>query len=105
MAGSEISESPAVMSKSLVGFGHPVCIVLLLDRAASVVCGIQQLRRQPLDHGLLTSLARIADEPAKTQVALTIAIIVYQHLVIGADDTPRIALPLWMTLCPRSYYI
>ena len=89
-AGPEISESPAVMSKSLVGFGHPVCIVLLLDRATSVICGIQQLRSQLLDHGLLASLARIADEPAQTQRGLTIPINFHRHLVIGAADAPRL---------------
>ena len=52
---------PAVVREGAVGFRHPVRVFALLDGVAAVVGGIEQLARQPLDHGLLVAAARGRD--------------------------------------------
>src|ERR1700690_86719 len=55
---------PAVVGERLVGLRHLLEVVLALDRCADAVAGIEQLAREPLRHGLLTTLTAVADEPA-----------------------------------------
>ena len=55
---------PAVVREGLVGLRHPVRVLLLLDRAAAAVGGVEHLAGEPLDHGLLGTRARVLDEPA-----------------------------------------
>ena len=68
------------MGKSLVGFGHAVRIVPLLDGAAAIIRCIKQLRGKSFHHGLFPSLTRITDDPPETQRGLSIAIHFNRHL-------------------------
>src|ERR1700686_2474897 len=81
---------PAVMGKSLVGFGHAVRIVFLLHGSAAVIGSVQELRGQPLHHRLLAPLTRIADNPAQTQRALSIPVHFDRYLVIRTADAARL---------------
>src|SRR5712691_12248607 len=75
---------PAVVGESLVGLGHAVCIVPLLDGATAVARSVQNLRGQPFHHGLLAPITRIADEPAQAQRGLAIPINFHRHLIVRA---------------------
>src|SRR5438874_138266 len=86
---TEDSRSPTVVRESLVGFRHTMRVVPLLNSSAAVVGGIQQLRGKLLDHRLLIALPRVADDPAKAQRSLAVAINFDRHLVVGAPDSPR----------------
>ena len=46
------------MGEGAVGLGHPVRVFALLHGGAAVVGGVEQFRRQPVDHGLVVALAR-----------------------------------------------
>src|SRR5581483_11717526 len=73
---------PAVMGKSLIGFSHAVRVIPLLDGSPAVVRGVQKLCGNPFDHRLLSPLAGIADQPAKAQGSLAIAVDLDRHLVV-----------------------
>src|SRR5687768_18274033 len=62
-AGSS-GELPAVVGEGLVGLGHLVDVFLALDGGADGVARVQQLVGETLGHGLLTTLAAVADDPA-----------------------------------------
>ncbi len=47
---------PAVVGESLVGLGHLVRVLALLDAGAEAVAGVEQLVHEALGHGLLTAL-------------------------------------------------
>src|SRR5688572_14312405 len=49
---------PAVVAEGLVGLGHPVRVLALLDGRAAVVRRVHQLRREALLHRVLAALAR-----------------------------------------------
>ena len=66
-AGPLLGGLPAVMSEGLVGLGHPVGIVALLDSPALIVGSVEQLPSELLDHRLFRALARVTDQPAKTE--------------------------------------
>ena len=55
------------MREGLVGLGHLVGILALLDRGAEVVGGVHDLAGQPLLHGLLAAGAGVVGQPAQTQ--------------------------------------
>src|SRR5829696_1041353 len=60
------------MRKRPVGFRHAVGVFLLLDCVSLTLGGQDQLRRQPLGHGLLGAGTRERDDPAHGQGGPTI---------------------------------
>src|SRR5437773_6011279 len=61
---------PAVMGESFVGLRHAVGVVLLLDRAALSVRCVEEFSGQLLDHRLLASVPRVANNPAQAERGL-----------------------------------
>src|SRR6478752_3744204 len=59
--------SPAVVREGLVGLGHLVRVLATLHRGAEAVAGVEDLVHEALGHGLLTTLTRVADQPAQGQ--------------------------------------
>src|SRR3546814_3369485 len=59
--------SPAVVRERLVGFRHAVRLFTLLDRAAAVLGGVEQLAGQLARPGVLAALARRVAQPAHRQ--------------------------------------
>src|SRR5690349_11147859 len=59
--------SPAVVREGLVGLGHLVGVLATLHRGAEAVGRVEDLVHEALGHGLLTTLARVADEPAQRE--------------------------------------
>src|SRR6188768_3724122 len=59
--------SPAVVREGLVGLGHLVGVLAALDSGTEAVAGVEELVHQPLGHGLLAPLARVAHQPAQRQ--------------------------------------
>src|SRR5690348_14400459 len=60
-------KSPAVVRESLVGLGHLVGVLAALDRGAETVARVEDLVHEPVGHRLLTTLPRVADEPAQRE--------------------------------------
>ena len=60
------------MREGLVGLGHLVGVLALLDRGAEVVGGIHDLAGQPLLHGLLAAGAGVVGQPPQTKGLMTI---------------------------------
>src|SRR5687767_5614916 len=61
-----------VMRERFIRIGHAVGVFPLLNRAARIVVGIEDLARKLLDHRFSRTLARGGDEPAKRQGALSV---------------------------------
>src|SRR5262249_31886114 len=76
--------SPAVMRKSLVGFGHAVNVFLLLDRCATTIGGIEQLVRELVDHSFFTTSATVAHQPANRERGAAIRIHLHRNLIVRA---------------------
>ena len=55
------------MGKRLVGLGHLVNGLSLLDRPAPIVRRIHQFRGQLLVHGLFGAFPRMGDQPADSE--------------------------------------
>src|SRR5262245_57234585 len=83
---------PAVVGERLVGFGHPVGILPLLDRGPPVVGRIQELGGEPLLHGLLGAVPREPDDPAHRQRGSPLRAHLDRHLIRGPADPPRLHL-------------
>src|SRR5690606_25530055 len=60
-------ESPAVVRERLVRVRHAMDLFALLDRAATVLRGVDQLGGQIVRHGVLAALAGGLDQPAHRQ--------------------------------------
>src|SRR3972149_4607464 len=58
---------PPVVDKGLVGLGHAVRIVPLLDRRSLLAVGVHDLRRQTLGHGATGAAPGCSQEPAHGQ--------------------------------------
>src|ERR1700712_1927800 len=86
LAGFWIAELPAVVGESLVRFGHLVGVLASLDAGTETVAGVQQLVHQALGHGLLTTGAGVADQPAQRQRGLARHANLYRNLVGRATD-------------------
>src|SRR5215218_8562112 len=78
--------SPAVVREGLVGLGHLVGVLAPLDGGAEAVARVQQLVHQPLGHGLLTALARVAHQPAQGQRGGAAGADLDRHLVGRTAD-------------------
>src|SRR5882757_1430957 len=61
------AESPAVVREGPVRLGHLVGVLTSLDGGTQAIAGVEDLVRQTLDHGLLTTRLREADQPAQCQ--------------------------------------
>src|SRR5690348_15120774 len=58
---------PAVVRESLVGVGHLVDVLALLDRVATVLRGVDDLVGEAILHRLLVALAGVLDEPTHAE--------------------------------------
>src|ERR1044072_4490940 len=92
---------PAVVGESLVGFGHPVGVLLLLDRGAAVVGGIEQLVGEAQLHRLLAPALRAADQPPHRERRLARRPYLDGHLVGRATDAPRLHLDARLDVLDR----
>src|SRR5580700_11841548 len=61
------SSLPAIVREGLVGLGHTMHVVLLLDRRATAIGRVQQLIRQLVDHALFATSAAVLQNPADRQ--------------------------------------
>lgn len=75
------------MCKSLVGFSHTVCLVLLLDCSAGVIESIHNLSGKFLSHGSLAALSRVESDPTQAECLTTLGANLQRHLIGGAADT------------------
>src|ERR1051326_3946993 len=80
---------PAVVREGAVGFRHPVRVLALLDGVPPIVRRVEQLRREPLGHGLFAALARRRDDPGDAERLAPRAAHLDRHLVGGAADAAR----------------
>src|SRR6266849_5357030 len=81
---------PAIMRESLVGFGHAVHIFLLLDSAAARVGRVDQFIREPVNHGLSGTFARILQKPANGQRLPAERIHFHWNLIVCAAHATRL---------------
>src|SRR5437660_9259447 len=81
---------PPVMRESLVGFGHAVDVVFLLDRAAAHVGGVVKLVGQFFGHALFGAAAGIGDDPAHGERNAPVLRYFDGHLIVGAAHAPRL---------------
>src|SRR5262249_33138612 len=58
---------PAIVGKGLVGLGHTMYVVSLLDRAAPEIGGVVQFVGQLVGHSFFGPAARVGDDPAHGQ--------------------------------------
>src|SRR5262249_43003111 len=92
--------SPPVMRKRLVGVGHPVSVVLFLDRVAPIAGGVQNLARKAVSHSLLAASSRIRNQPANCEaVPASFWVDFNRHLI------RRAAYPARLHLNPRFHVI
>src|SRR5512138_587019 len=80
------------MSKSLVGFGHLVCIFALLDGVAATVRGVEDLAGELVLHGLLATRRGVADQPADGQSGPAIRTHLDVNLVVRSTDAAALDL-------------
>src|SRR6476469_7510427 len=80
------ARSPAVVREGLVGLGHAMRLFTLLDRAATVLAGVEQLGRELARHRVLAALARRLDQPTHGKGRTARRAHFDRHLVRGAAD-------------------
>src|SRR5690554_132865 len=85
-------KSPAVVRERLVRVRHAVDLFALLDRAAAVLGGVDQLGRQLARHAVLAALARRLDQPAHRQRHAPRGANLDRYLVGGTTDAPGLDL-------------
>src|SRR6185312_6852300 len=78
--------SPAVVREGLVRLGHLVGVLAALDRGTEAVGGVEDLVHEALGHGLLTPLARVADQPAQRQRRRAVRLDLDRNLVGRTAD-------------------
>src|SRR3954451_2999310 len=81
-----MSRSPPVVGEGLVRLRHPVDVVLLLEGAALLVEGVEDLARELVAHALLAPIAREADEPADGERLRAALRHLDRNLVVRAPD-------------------
>src|ERR1700753_4252763 len=79
---------PAVVGKSLVGFGHSMNVVLFLNRATPEVGRVVQFVRQLLRHALLRTGTGVNQDPADRQAGAPVIGHLDRHLIVRAADAP-----------------
>ncbi len=78
------------MRERLVGVGHSVGIILLLDRVAAIVSRVENFSGKPVNHRLLSAPARIRDQPSDGKaIAARFLINLDGHLISRATDAAR----------------
>src|SRR5450759_685906 len=87
VAAFAISLLPPVMGECLVGLGHLVEVLLLLDRPARPIRCIQHLAGQSVRHGLFPTMPRERYNPANSQRAASPRLDFHWHLV-GRTSNP-----------------
>src|SRR5271169_2141531 len=75
---------PAIVRKGLIGLGHAMHVVLLLNRCATAIGRVQQLVGQLVDHALFATPAAVLQNPADGQRNPAVSIHLHRHLVVGA---------------------
>src|SRR5215210_1739884 len=83
---------PAVVREGLVRLGHLVGVLAALDARAEAVAGVEQLVHEPLGHGLLAALPRVADQPAQREGRLPRSADLDGHLVGRTADAAALDL-------------
>src|SRR5919107_4102685 len=83
---------PLVVREGLVGLGHAVRVVLLLDGVAAVVGGVEHLAGEAVDHRLLAAGAGRAHDPAYCERAAALLRDLDGHLIGRAADAARLDL-------------
>src|SRR5713226_7782921 len=81
---------PAVVRERLVRFRHAVHVFLLLHRPATRICGVNQLIRELVHHGLARAFPRILQQPANRQRLPPERIHFHRNLVVRAAHAPRL---------------
>src|ERR1043165_1753634 len=89
---SGLARSPAVVGEGLVGLSHLVRVLTALDARPEAVARVEQLVHDALDHGLLTTAAGVADQPAQREGGAATGLDLDRHLVGGTTDTARLDL-------------
>ena len=90
------------MGEGLVRLGHLVRVLALLHCSAEAVGGIEDLVHKALGHGLLTTLARVADEPAQRERVAAGGLDLDGHLVGGTADAAATDLELGLDVVDRA---
>src|ERR687884_1181492 len=83
---------PLVVRERLVGLGHAVRVVLLLDGVAAVVGSVEHLAGEAVGHRLLAAGAGRADDPADGETPSALLRDFDGHLVGRAADAARLDL-------------
>src|ERR1022692_3561849 len=78
---------PAVVSKSLVGLGHAVHVVLLLDGGPTAIGRVEQLIRQFVDHPLLAAAAAVGQNPTNGQRRTAVGVDLDRDLIVDRKST------------------
>src|SRR5688500_16109138 len=86
LSGPAPTVLPAVVREGLVGFGHAVGFLALLDGAAAVLGSVDQLAGELARHRVLAALAGRLDQPAHRQRHAPRSAYFDRHLVGGAAD-------------------
>src|SRR5262245_43897716 len=100
-AGPDRYELPAVVRERLVGLGHAVSVLALLHGRPTVVRRVEELRRQPLVHGLLRARPGESDEPTHGQGGPALGPDLDRHLVRGAPHPAGLHLEGWLDVVHR----
>src|ERR1039457_6210580 len=80
------------MGEGLVGLGHLVGVLLLLDRVPAVVGGVHQLAGELVAHRLLAARLRVRDDPSDRERRAAVRLYLDRHLVRRAADAARLDL-------------
>src|SRR5690606_1473784 len=91
-AGAGRAPLPAVVGEGLVGLGHAVRFLALLDRATAVLGGVDELGGELARHAVLATLAGGVDQPAHRQRHAAGRADLDRDLVGGAADAARLHL-------------
>src|SRR6266542_2970104 len=83
---------PPVMGEGLIGLGHLVGVLAPLDAGAEAVARVEQLVHQPLGHGLLAALPRVADDPSQGEGGAAARPHLHRHLVGRPAHAPALDL-------------
>src|SRR5579871_6548216 len=80
------SRSPAIVREGPVGLRHSVSVLAFLDSVPPIIRRVEQLRGEPLGHGLFVALACRGNDPADPQCLTARGTHFNGHLIRGAAD-------------------
>jgi hypothetical protein len=89
------------MGKGLVGLGHAMHVLALLDRIAFVARRVEDLGGQLVDHRLLAAPARVADQPAEGERGAPRGVDLDRDLIGGPADALRLDLDARLEVLDR----